>query len=149
MTTWSDVKGRKVVAIDSATTVGKLSDLVLDPGQRRIAALVLSKTSGKAHVLPWPDISAFGDDAVTIANEGVIVTPDERLARLADKTHSAHGKQVLSTEGVVLGEVKDLDFEPDSGTITTLILKDGEVTADHLIAVGSYAVIVHAPTPVV
>lgn len=147
MTTWSQAKGRKVVSVETAVSVGKLDDLVLDPAQKRVAALVLGKTPNKAHLLPWDDITGFGDDAITIASAELIVAGDERLAELADKKHSAEGKRVLTSEGEIVGEVKDLEFESDTGTITSLILKDGTITADDVIAVGSWAVMVKPQHP--
>jgi sporulation protein YlmC with PRC-barrel domain len=109
----------------------------------------LSRTSGKADVPPWASITTFGDDAVTVATESLIVAPDDRIAELADKTHSAHGKRVVSTEGEIVGEIEDLEFDAATGALTALVFKDGAVVAEHLIAVGSSAAKVQAQTSTV
>ena len=54
-------------------------------------------------------------------------------------------KRVLTSSGDELGTVKDIDFDTETGALTTFLL-DGapDVAADRLIAVGSYAVVVRA-----
>lgn len=141
---FSDAKGRKVVSTASAATVGRLDDCVIDPASRSVAALVLKKTSGRAHMLPWPSLEAFGEDAVMVASEDAVVEPDGRIAELSDKRFHQHGKRVLSTDGVDLGKVTDFEFDPETGALAALVLDGTSVEGTRLRAVGSYAVIVDA-----
>ncbi len=140
----SDARGRKVVSKSSAETVGKITDYVIDPTARTVAALVLKKTSGEGDTLPWDNILSVGDDAVIVADDDAIVTASGRVAELGDKRFAAHGKRVLDSGGVEHGELKDIDFDPATGTITALVVKDGTIDGITLVAVGSYAVIVRA-----
>lgn len=142
MSLFSDAKGRKVVSIATAATVGNIADYVVDPDSAQVAALILKKTSGDDEILPWANIAAFGDDAVTVKAEAAIVTGDAHIVELADKSHALHGKRVLTTDGEELGDIDDIDFDPVSGTLTTLLLTHGDVAGLRLIAVGSYAAIV-------
>ena len=139
---FSEAKGYKVVSKASADTVGKITDYVIDPKAGKVAALVLKKTSGDGDTLPWADLSSFGTDAVTVDNETVIVEASAELAELTGKRHAAHGKRVLTTDGADLGDVEDIEFDPETGKITALVLKEGEVEGHRLMAVGSYAVVV-------
>jgi uncharacterized protein YrrD len=141
---FSEAKGLKVVSKATAETVGKITDYVLNPAAGTVAALVLKKTNGQGDTLAWSDITAFGDDAVIISSEDVIVAATGELAELADKSHHADGKRVLSTDGVDLGDVKDVGFDPATGTILSLELKDTSIEDPKLLAVGSYAVVVKA-----
>jgi sporulation protein YlmC with PRC-barrel domain len=109
-----------------------------------VAALTLKKTSGQGDTLPWSDIAAFGEDAVIVAAEDVIVTASGELQELADKRHHADGKRVLNTEGVDLGPVRDVEFDIATGRILTLDLKEATVEAPNILGIGSYAVIIES-----
>jgi sporulation protein YlmC with PRC-barrel domain len=139
---FSDAKGRKVVSSATAATVGKVSRFVVDPATRAVVALELKKTDG-GDVLRWSDITAFGADAVTVADQGRIGDGGEDVKALSDKAHGVLGKRVLTSSGDELGKVDDVDFDPRSGGLTALLVDNGdEVTAGRLLGVGSYAVVV-------
>jgi uncharacterized protein YrrD len=139
---FSDAKGRKVVSSATAATVGKVSRFVVDPATRAVVAVELKKTDS-GDVLRWSDITAFGADAVTVADQGRIGDGGEDVKALSDKAHRVLGKRVLTSTGDELGKVDDVDFDPQSGALTALLVDKGdEVAATRLLGVGSYAVVV-------
>ena len=139
---FSEAHGRKVVSTTSAETVGVIRSFVVDPTRQRIVALSLNKTPGEGTMLPWGDITGFGADAVTVPGDERLVVPDEQLADLDDKHRAMVGKRVLSTAGLQLGHVRDVDFDPTSGQLDSLLLEDTTVDGAKLRGVGSYAVVV-------
>ncbi len=140
---FSEAHSHKVVSTDTANTVGKIDGFVVDPRLPGIVALTVAKAaSGSA--LPWPNVIAVGHDAVTVASADAVVVPDEQLTELADKSHGLLGKRVLSTAGIMLGTVRDVDFDPATGRLALLALDTGTVDAARLVGAGSYAVIVRA-----
>ena len=141
---FSEALGRAVVSTDTASTVGRVSDFVVDPRLPGVVALILSKTSFQGSALPWPNIIAFGVDAVTVPSASAVVVPDPDLAELAGKPHTLLGKRVLTTTGVELGTVLDVDFDPTIGRLAALLLERGPLDAAGLLGVGSYAAIVRA-----
>ena len=141
---FSEALGRAVVSTDTASTVGKISDYVVDPRLPGIVALILSKTSSQGNALPWPNIIAFGVDAVTVPSAAAVVEPDPYLAELAGKPHTLLHKRVLTTSGVLLGTVLDADFDPAIGRLAALLLEQGPIDAARLLGVGSYAAMVRA-----
>lgn len=141
---FSEVVGEKVVATDTAVTVGKVADLVVDHGTRTVVGLTLAKTSGDGTALPWANIKAIGADAVTVGSADAIVVPDEELAQLADKAHTMLGKRVLSTAGIEIGTLKDVDFDPSDGRLVGLILDTQAVDASYLLGSGSWAVVLRS-----
>lgn len=143
MTLFSDAKGRKVVSTSTADTVGKVHDFVVDPASRSVVAVVCKKTED-GDTLLWSDVTAFGDDAVTVANAGVLGTGDERVAGLAGKDHHVLGKRVLTTRGADIGKVKDVEFDHESGAVENLLLDGESVGGARLVGIGSYAVVVRA-----
>jgi sporulation protein YlmC with PRC-barrel domain len=141
---FSQATGQKVVSKESAETIGRVTGYLLDAPSRRLAALILKKTSGDGDTLPWDHLLAFGDDAVIVADGTSIVVAQGELAELGNKRLAMGGKRVLTTAGVEVGQVKDIDFDPSTGELTGLILKDDQIEGARLMAVGSYAVIVQA-----
>ncbi|HYN73275.1 MAG TPA: PRC-barrel domain-containing protein [Nakamurella sp.] len=141
---FSEAMGRKVVSTDTASTVGQVSDYVVDPRLPGIVALTLSRTSSRGSALPWPNIIAFGVDAVTVPGAAAVVEADQYLAELAGKPHTLLHKRVLTTSGVQLGTVLDVDFDPNLGRLAALILERGPIDAARLLGVGSYAVMMQA-----
>jgi sporulation protein YlmC with PRC-barrel domain len=138
----TQVTGRSVVSTSTADTVGQVADLVIDPGSRSVAAVTLKKTASGDTVM-WNDITGFGADAVTVEGAGVIREANDAVKALSSKDHRLHGKRVLTDSGEDLGRLSDVDFDPDSGALNTLIVPNGVVAGSRLISVGSYAIVVH------
>jgi sporulation protein YlmC with PRC-barrel domain len=139
---FSDARRHKVVASSSAATIGRVSQLVVDPVTRSVVALQLKKTEG-GDVLRWGDLTAFGADAVTVTDAGKIGDGDETVRALTGKDHRVLGKRVLTSEGDDIGKVADVDFDTATGALTAILVDSGnDVAADRLLGVGSYAVVV-------
>lgn len=138
---FSAAVGRQVVGADTADTVGQVAGFVVDPVGRRVLAVQVKK-SRSGNTLPWSNISAFGDDAVIVGGMDAIGEPDEENVALTGKDHDVVGKRVLTSAGNELGTVADVDFDPASGAITSLLLDTGDVAGVRLVGVGSYAVVV-------
>lgn len=138
---FSDAKGHKVVDKSTATTVGQVRGFLVNPRSRSVAALRLKKTD-RGNVLRWSDLTAFGVDAITIGDSAAITELDDELEAFRGKRRRLLKKRVLTTGGDELGEVADVEFDPDTGKLTTILLQDGEVAADRLVGIGSYAVVV-------
>ena len=138
---FSETKGRKVVALSTADTIGKVRSFLVDPASRSVVALRLKKTD-QGDVVRWDDLSAFGADAITVEDPTAITELDGELEGLRGKRHRLLKKRVLTTGGDELGNVTDVEFDPDTGGLTNIILDgDAELAADRLVGVGSYAVI--------
>ncbi|MGA8210587.1 MAG: PRC-barrel domain-containing protein [Nocardioidaceae bacterium] len=140
---FSAAKGHKVVSTGTADTVGRVKELVVDPASRSVVALRLRKTDS-GNVLAWSDLTGFGTEAVTVSDADRIGDGGD-LQPLLDKRHRLVGKRVLTAGGDELGSVADVDFDLDTGSVTTLLLKDGaDVAGSRLLGVGSYAVVVRS-----
>ncbi len=139
---FSQARGRKVVSIDTAATVGNIRSYIVDAVAQQIVGLSLNKTPHSGNVLLWNDITGFGADAITVASAQLIIEPDERISQLDGKAHAMVGKQVLNTEGQRIGAVADVDFDTATGRINQLILAEESVPGTKLLGVGSYAVVV-------
>ncbi len=138
---FSEASGRQVVSTSTAATVGKVDDFVVDPRRRAVVALVLKKTES-GDTLLWSSLTAFGTDAVTVTGAEQITAPPPEIQALSGKDHRILGKRVLTTSGDDIGKVNDIEFDPETGTITALVLTGGDMAGISLVGVGSYATVV-------
>lgn len=139
---FSEVSGRKVVSTSTAETVGQIADFVIDPQSHSLVALTVKKTD-QGDTLLWTRITAFGAGAVTVPAAEVIIDANDAVAALSGKDHRLIGKRVLTTAGEDLGPVADVDFDPENGRLITLTLATGGIAGERLIAIGTYAAVVH------
>ena len=139
---FSQATGHRVVSTGNADTVGHVASFVIDPAVGRVVALSLRKTPVTGTLLPWADITAFGADAVTVTGADLIVEEEGHFAELNSKAHTILKKQILTTSGLHIGTVRDVDFDPADGRILGLITDDQPVDGRALIGIGSYAVMV-------
>jgi sporulation protein YlmC with PRC-barrel domain len=102
--------------------------------------------SKNGDTLPWNGIESFGPDAVTVADDTRVAGADRDVAQLSGKEHAFLGKRVLATNGDELGKVDDVDFDPGSGVLLAIATTGGQVDAERLVGIGSYAVVVEAAT---
>ncbi|MBX9399240.1 PRC-barrel domain-containing protein [Streptomyces sp. TRM72054] len=143
---FTKARGRTVMDLTTAETVGTVAACTVAPSPARIAGLRL-KTRGRGHhTLPWEDVQSFGPDAVSVAEADRI--RDEKDIDTSDHAHAVHdpiGKAVLTETGLKKGTVIDVEFDERSGDIVHLLTAEERIPGDELLGVGSYAVVVTAP----
>lgn len=142
---FSRARKRAVVSTATATRVARVDGFVVRPGPARVVLLRLGKVRGHGTLLAWEDVQGFGPDAVTVATDAVIRPPrDDLEQRAEDNTLEILGKRLLSEQGTELGTVTDVDFDPETGAVISLITKTDTVAGQRLIGVGGYAAVVSA-----
>lgn len=140
---FSESVGRDVVSTGSATGVGRIESFVIDPAAHRITAVRLAKVSGDGNYVSWGELTAFGQDAVTVGSGDLLREPaDERERRHADGDLDLDGKLLVSEAGNGLGHIRDVEFDPETGLITALITQRDQIKGERLMGIGSYAVVV-------
>jgi len=142
----SDIDRRSVLDVSTATSVGQIDDVVVDPVRRTIVGFSLRKAPGNASWLAWDRMKAIGTDAVTVDSAEALAAAPEAGLPPALKHDRVIGELVLSDQGYALGELLDVEFDPDSGAVTELVLGGGRaLPADALRGIGHYAVVVGHP----
>ena len=130
--------GRKVLSRASAEELGKLTQLLVDVGDRRVAQLVVGK-GRRVRSVDWEHVTGFGPDAVMLDDAASLVTRDASTAG-ADLL----GQRALSELGNELGWVDDVIFDPTTGAILSLVVGTSEHAAAALLGAGSYAAVLGA-----
>ncbi len=151
---FSHVDGRSVVATDSAETIGSVKGFVLDQKGRNIEAIHIDGHGKRAIVLPWSAVSSFGADAVMASSSddpATITNDHEKSAVKGDVTLIS--TRVLTTGGLDIGIVDDVEFETDSGAVIRVVTAHGPLEPSRFRSLGSYALVVdpvsesETPTP--
>jgi sporulation protein YlmC with PRC-barrel domain len=118
----TELNGRAVVDLDLAEKVGKIDRLVLDPGARRVAAFLVSRSAPlkgeREHVtVPASAVHAIGPDALTIhraqATDAAVIDRIESLPKESDLI----GRKVISEGGRFLGKIDDVLIRREDGSI--------------------------------
>jgi uncharacterized protein YrrD len=140
---FTETKMRPVVATTTATMLGRVDDIVVDPRTRTVVAFRVH--GGRGHdVVHWPDVAGIGPDAVTVASADAVRDAEGRAADLLSGPYGIMGKRLLAETGDELGRVMDIGFEPTTGTVTDVISTGGRIDGRRLIGCGSYAAVVRA-----
>jgi uncharacterized protein YrrD len=146
--TFTHAEGRKVVASDSAETIGSVKGFVLDARGRTIEAIHVGGHGKRATILEWAAVSAFGADAVMAsagADPSTIDTEHQKAAVKGSVTML--GTRVLTVDGREVGKVADVEFDTDTGAVVRVVTDQGPIAPDQLRALGSYALVVDLAAP--
>ncbi|MGA9276126.1 PRC-barrel domain-containing protein [Ilumatobacter sp.] len=140
------MSGQSVVAIDNAEEIGKVKHFVVAPDVARIERLHIDGRKKKALFAEWQDIESFGSDRVMVtAADAASGSDDDRDLDAAKGSIDLIGSRILDTAGFEHGTVADASFDADTGSIVQITSSEGgDVTADRIHSLGSYAVVVDA-----
>lgn len=142
--TFSEADGRRVVAVNTATEIGEVKSFVVDPTSARITAIQIGGRGGRADLVEWDHIEAFGDDAVMVVHDEAVHQPDEREKDAVKGEIRLRDSKVLDTAGFEHGTVADVMFDPATGAILGVLTTEGHIGADRLISLGSYALVIQS-----
>jgi uncharacterized protein YrrD len=135
-------RGRKVVSRATAEALGELSHLVVDPSRCHVVAVVVTTGKKRGHLVDWEHVSGFGPDAVMVESEATLRPPaDDGEQAAVDGTLELVGKRALSEHGNEKGPITDVEFDPDSGDIGSILVGEERLPATDLLGVGSYAAV--------
>ena len=145
MTALRSLIGRRVVSGGTAEALGDVDGALVDPTSRQVTHLYVRHGRSDTFV-GWDEIDAVGPDAVML---GADVAPHEpendREKAAASGKLTILGKRVLDDLGFAHGELSDLEFDADTGAVTSLTIEDATVAPEALLGIGAYAVVIRAP----
>jgi uncharacterized protein YrrD len=142
---FSQARKRDVVNTATATRVARVDGFIVLPGPARVALLRLGKVKGAGTLLAWEDLQGFGPDAVTVVTDAVIRPARDALEQRAENNDlEILGKRILTERGMELGTITDVDFDPETGAVTSLITKTEAIPGQRLIGLGNYSAVVSA-----
>lgn len=146
--TFENVKGRRVIASDTAESIGSVKGFVMDTAGRTIESIHVDGHGKRAVILAWAKVQAFGADAVMAATGVEPATIDNDHQKAAVKgVVSMLGSRVLTVDGREIGTVDDVEFDTGSGAVVRVTTDHGPIDAQRLRSLGSYALVVDRAKP--
>jgi sporulation protein YlmC with PRC-barrel domain len=122
----SALKDRAVVSLADGTRIGRVSDVLFDTAELRLAALALTTTGGQS-ILPFAAVRSLGTDAVTVEStatmQGAAPAAGNVLRGLGDLV----GMKAVNSDGTLLGEVRELEIDQAGGKLVSLEVHHGGV----------------------
>lgn len=142
MIRFSDIAGNPVMDTSTATTVGRVEAPIIDPDTHRVVGFRVKKSKGPGDVLLWEALAGLGPDALTVSSAEQVADAPDGLKERSGKKLDVLKRRVLTEHGHPLGKVRDIEFDPADGRVTSLLLKDSFVDGTRLLGIGKYAVVV-------
>ncbi len=142
MIRFSDISGNPVMDTSTATTVGKVKAPIVDPVTQRVIGFRIRKSKGPGDVVLWEALAGLGPDALTVDSAERVAEPPKELKARSGSKLDLLGRRVITEHGHELGQVRDVEFDPADGRVTSLMLKDVYVDGDRLLGIGTFAVVV-------
>jgi sporulation protein YlmC with PRC-barrel domain len=139
---FSDIAGNPVMDTSTATTVGRVEAPIIDPATHRIVGFRVKKSKGPGDVLLWEALAGLGPDALTVSSAEHVADAPAELKERSGKKLDVLKRRVLTEHGHPLGKIRDVEFDPADGRVTSLLLKDSFVDGLRLLGIGKYAVVV-------
>jgi sporulation protein YlmC with PRC-barrel domain len=139
---FSDISGNPVMDTSTATTVGRVQAPIVDPVTQRVIGFRVKKSKGPGDVVLWEGLAGLGPDALTVDSAERLAEPPAEWKVRAGSKRDVLGRKVLTEHGHELGKVRDVEFDPSDGRVTSLMLKDAFVDGERLLGIGHFAVVV-------
>jgi sporulation protein YlmC with PRC-barrel domain len=122
----SGLKDRAVISMADGQQIGRVQDVLFETANLRVAGFAVDGTGGRS-VLPFGS-ATVGPDAVMVAAG---TAAQQSIAQAIDTawhgfSNLAHLK-VLDQRGTELGEIRDIEFDEQTGHITQLDVHHGGV----------------------
>ena len=118
-----------VVNLASGEHFGRVQDLIVDPGQRRVMALLL-QPRGRGLFRPrraalYEGIRHIGRDAVVVADASFVAhaNRDPHLRPVLRNDVVILGKPVMSEGGHLLGIIEDMLFDDETGRVHGYVMR--------------------------
>ena len=122
MFNFSELKGKKVIALYEAEVLGEIETAVTDNLLKKVRFFQVKDKNGETIYFPYSLIASVGADAVMLKNKSKILQRDAIPSPLAVLPLSA---SVYTHNGKALGSVTDLKFDGDK--IVKIIACDNEI----------------------
>ena len=145
-----DILGLPVISITEGRELGMSKTLLIDAPNRIVAAITIEDEDWCRGVklIPYDNVIAVGDDAVTINNSENILTLDAAgdFETLLDDNIRVIGTKAITRTGVIQGNITEIFIGEDGSIekceVTTPEGSTSEVTADQVAIFGKEVTVI-------
>ncbi len=108
-----------VISLEEGQQIGIIKGLVIDPGLKKVAALIIEQKGwfNDQKFIPYGNVHSVGEDAVTVKH-GTIIQKGGNLPEIISLTKNKikiSGARIVTENGTLLGEADDYYVDPASG----------------------------------
>lgn len=126
----TQVIGLPIVTIARGKEIDKVEDVIYDPFQNQVKALLIDKGGwfAEAKIILIHDAVRIGEDAVLIEDQDKIRKAGEvknEVASIAKKDNFLTGTKVIAENGKELGSVSDIAFDTATGDVEEFEVSQG------------------------
>lgn len=152
MKSTKEIIGLRVISISDGTQVGVVKDVVLSQQGKSLNFVIIDQPSDYfgAKVISFENILGIGEFAMTIPNPGVVedVAQNNEVQQLLKQDIRVIGTKVLTKKGQLIGEVKEIVINEDTGFIASCLFESEgqieEINAERIITLGKDLLIIEA-----
>jgi uncharacterized protein YrrD len=148
----ADLLKKLIVQIDTGNIIGNVADLLIDPEEDRLVAVltVTARWLREPALIPWEQIVVSTGDVILVqpGTEPILATASPRLQHLLERKIHVSGTTVLTKSGAKVGTVGELMIN-DHGQILGYVVSSGFlgserqfVAAENVEALGADALII-------
>ncbi|AGA69577.1 hypothetical protein Desdi_2136 [Desulfitobacterium dichloroeliminans LMG P-21439] len=147
----AEIKGLRIISISEGTQVGVVKDYILNPQKGSLDFFVVDQPTDYfgAKVISFADIIGLGEFALTVPNPDVIqsVANSNEAQELIQQGVQVIGTKVLTKKGALIGEVKEILIDEQTGKIAQCVITDNngdghQVNGEQIITYGKELLII-------
>ncbi len=116
-----DLAKLDVITFAEGEKLGKPKDILFDPEQNRIIALLMSEGGwfSSARVIPWQNIKTIGHDSIIVPDRTAEIKADSDpyIKRILEADNVLTGTEVYTEDGRDLGRINDMYVEDNTGEV--------------------------------
>lgn len=111
----------------SGVICGSVADLLFGTHGDRVVGLILSGGAwGRKRLIPYESVAVIGSAAVVVRELAIVSLPvGQAIRRLHQKHTTLVGCRILHADGLELGTVTDVCFDPGNGHVTGFVVSGG------------------------
>ncbi|MDQ3856201.1 MAG: PRC-barrel domain-containing protein [Chloroflexota bacterium] len=117
-----ELVGLPIVTFSEGEQIGKVRDILFDPDQNRVVALLTDEGGwfSSARVVPWQNLQTIGEDAIIVPDRGAEVKADSDryIQHIMQTDNTLTGTRVFTDDGRDLGTIGDMYVDDSTGQVT-------------------------------
>lgn len=144
-----------VISLDEGKQIGIIKSLVIDPIQKKVAALIIEQKGWfqEQKFISYSNVHSVGNDAITIKHSTVVRKGNSlpEIINLAKNPVNINGARIVTESGTVLGDVDDYYVDLTSGEIVGMEFRGSYISGifngkafldiEHILTVGNEMIV--------
>lgn len=122
-----DVLNKPVFAQDIEDTVGRISDIIIDPENGKIVAFSVARFLQKPKIVSEVDVLDLTKDGLLINSENALVLPSElvRIKEIIDQEIRIINSKAVTESKKSLGIIEDFLIDTETAGVAKFYIKGG------------------------